>query len=169
MVAATVINPNLKNWKLSYQKGGRHSGLRIHSSLGVFGSSVLSSFRLPGAAEGAHTTGQTHRSTAASPSVVCHSVHFLAQGKHIFAGNARLERVRLGGQTCLEGRWKEEAEGNPVLEKIPSGNGESLIHTVTSSSTARLCGNYNAHAIGGFPLLLGDLAQMKEATTPKAL
>lgn len=28
----------------------------------------------------------------------------------------------------------EEAEGNPVLGKIPSGNGESLIHTVTSPS-----------------------------------
>lgn len=54
---------------------------------------------MPGAAEGAHTRRADIPArcvTAASTSIVCHLVHFVAQGKHIFAGNAHLERVRLG-------------------------------------------------------------------------
>lgn len=99
MVAATVINPNLKNCKLSYRKGSRHPGLWMHSLWGAFGYVVLSSKCVPGAAEGAHTPQGRHTSQVCDTSKhkhLCHPVHFVARGKHIFPGNARLERIRLG-------------------------------------------------------------------------
>lgn len=41
MVGAVIINPNLKNFKLSYQKGSRRLGLRVQSLLGALGYVVL--------------------------------------------------------------------------------------------------------------------------------